>query len=314
VLVTFDLQAATAEHRSLLLRHCYRMLGSWAEAEDLVQDALERAWRARDQYRGEASLKHWLLRIATNTCLNALSQRRARSLPQFDEPPARADFPFLDPEPERFVTPAPDARLYPDPETQTESRESVALAFVALLQRVPPRQRAALLLKDVLGWSAEEIAETLALSLPSVNSALHRAREAIARQPMNQQPPSSVVSRFVQAWETRDLDGLVGLLREDITLSMPPRPLWLDGAADVLEFFQSERFSAYWQAGVRLRPTHANGQQAFAFYHRAPDGWFRPHSLMVTRFIAHRAAELVVFLEPSHFEIFDLPAVLDRTI
>lgn len=312
--MTFDLQAATAEHRSLLLRHCYRMLGSWAEAEDLVQDALERAWKARDEYRGEAAPKNWLLRIATNACLNALSQRRARSLPQFDEPPARPDFPFLDAEPERFVTPAPDARLYPDPETQSESRESVALAFVALLQRVPPRQRAALLLKDVLGWSAEEIAETLELSLPSVNSALHRAREAVARPPLSEEPSSSVLSRFVQAWETRDLDGLVGLLREDLTLSMPPRPLWLHGVADVVQFFQSARFSAYWQAGLRLQPTRANGQPAFAFYQRGADGSFRAHSLMVTRFVADQTAELVVFLETSHFEIFALPPVLDRTI
>lgn len=169
-----DLEAALAAHRAALLRHCYRLVGSHAEAEDLVQDALERAWRARDSYRGEAPVARWLFAIATNTCLNALARRRHRSLPQLDGDPAAGDAGFGDREPERYITPAPDARLFPDPEEVAESRETVALAFVALLQRVPPRQRAALLLKDVLGWSADEIAGALELSVALVNSALDR--------------------------------------------------------------------------------------------------------------------------------------------
>src|SRR5215468_2545158 len=173
-----ELGGAFAELRPELLRHCYRMLGSFEEAEDVVQEVLLRAWRSRDTYAGDAPLSHWLMRIATNACLNALTRgRRPRALPQLDRDP---DAPLAELEAATWVTPAPDAQLFPDPARAAETREQVALAFIALLQRLPPKQRAALLLKDVVGWSAEEIADALELTLFSVNSALHRARVTMA--------------------------------------------------------------------------------------------------------------------------------------
>jgi RNA polymerase sigma-70 factor, ECF subfamily len=313
--VSIDLQAAFAEHRSALLRHCYRMLGSYAEAEDLVQDAFERAWQARDGYRGEASPRRWLFTIATNACLNALARRRPRSLPELEAAAAAPHFELPAREPERFITPAADARLFPGPEEQSEARETLTLAFVALLSRVPPRQRAALLLKDVLGWSAEEIATALEMTLPAVNSALQRARETIARPtPAHAEPPSSTLQSFVQAWETRDLDALVGLLRADITLSMPPWAVWLRGVDDVVSFFQSPRFSVFWSGGVRLLPTRANTRPAFGFYRRAGGGLFEPHSLMVASFVDSRAAGLTVFVGNDFPAQLGLPAKIEAAL
>src|SRR5215468_4733233 len=172
-----------AEHRPALLRHCYRMLGAFEEAEDVVQDVLLRAWRARDSYAGDAPLEHWLMRIATNACLNVLTRDRPRALPQLDRDPTAPGAALQELEAATWVTPAPDARLFPDPARAAEAREQVALAFVALLQRLPPKQRAVLLLKDVVGWSAEEIAAALDLTVSSVNSALHRARETVSAHP-----------------------------------------------------------------------------------------------------------------------------------
>src|SRR3954462_11318917 len=204
-----------AEHRPALLRHCYRMLGSFEEAEDVVQDVLLRAWRSRDTYAGDAPLAHWLMRIATNACLNALTRGRARALPQLDRDPAE---PLMEHEAAAWVTPAPDGRLFPDPARAAEAREQVALAFIALLQRLPPKQRAVLLLKDVVGWSPEEIASALELTESSVNSALHRARQTVAAGPPepHQDPPPEVLAAYVRSWETRDLDSLVALLRQDV--------------------------------------------------------------------------------------------------
>jgi RNA polymerase sigma-70 factor (ECF subfamily) len=313
--VPSDLQAAFAVHRPALLRHCYRMVGCYAEAEDLVQDALQRAWDARTSYRGEASLKSWLYTIATNVCLNALAWRRRLSLPQLERDPAEDDLAIGDQEPERFITPAPDARLFPSPEALSESRESVALAFIALLQRAPARQRAALLMKDVLGWSAEEIAEAMDLSVGAVNSALHRGRQAVARDPGPVEEPSrATLQRFVRAWETRDLDGLVALLRNDSTLVMPPYPGWFRGVDSLVRFFESQRFSAFWAGGVQLIGTRANGLPAFAFYRSAQHGTFAAHSIMVARFLEGRAAEMTVFLGSSNFPVFDLHLTLDRTV
>ncbi len=313
--MTPDLEAALAEHRPALLRHCYRMVGSHAEAEDLVQDALERAWKARESYRGEAPLKRWLFTIATNTCLNALARRRRLSLPQLESDPTSGDFTPDELEPERFITPAPDARLFSDPEALSESRETVALAFIALLQRVPPKQRAALLMKDVLGWPAEEIADALELSVAAVNSALHRSRQAIARdEAAADEPPPETLQSFVRAWENRDLDGLVALLRDDVALAMPPNTMWFRGVEDVVRFFRSPRFTTFWAAGLRLVQTRANGLPAFVFYFRSQDGTWVQRSLMVARFVEARAAELTVFVGPSYFPLFDLPLTLDRTI
>lgn len=309
----FDTTLATL--RPALVRHCYRMLGSFADAEDLVQDTLGRAWTARSSFRGDAPVQRWLFTIATNACLNALAQRRRRSLPQLEADPSPHGIELDTDDPSSFITPAPDSRLFPDPAAALESRESVALAFIALLQRVPPRQRAALLLKDVLGWPAEEIATALEMTLPSVNSALHRAREATAHfEPRVDEPAPESLPRFVFAWESHDLDALVALLREDIELAMPPYPMWFRGLEAVTAFFRSPRFQRFWSAGLRLVPIRANGAPAFAFYRAGEDNQLALHSIMVSRFHADRVAAMDVFLGPSYGAGFGLPPKIDRTI
>ncbi len=309
-----DFAAAFAEHRPALLRHCYRMLGSFAEAEDVAQEALLRAWRARGSYGGEAPLAHWLMRIATNACLNALARGSQRLLPQLERAPVPADTPMETLEAAAWITPAPDSALFPDPGRAAEARETVALAFIALLQRLPPRQRAALLLKDVVGWSAEEIAAALELTVSSVNSALHRARQtmgAAAVEPAAD-PPPDVLGAYVRSWEARDLEALVALLRQDVAFAMPPHALWFRGAETVRAFLQTPRFAAFWARGLRARPTRANGLPAVALYHPiAGDGVFRLHSLQVTRFQGGAVADVTTFVGPHYLHGFDLPPALE---
>lgn len=310
-----DLEAGLTQYRPALLRHCYRMLGVYAEAEDLVQDSLERAWKARASYRSGVPLQHWLFRIATNACLNVLAQRGRLGLPQLEGDSASGEFQQGEPEHSRFITPAADGRLFPDPAEASESRETIALAFVALLQRVPPRQRAALLMKDVLGWPAEEIAEALKISVSSLNSALHRGRQAIAhRESKADEPLPATLRDFIRAWETRDLDGLVALLRKDIVLAMPPHSIWFHGIDDVVRFFRSPQFRAFWSGGVRLALTRANGLPAFGFHRILPDGTQKQHSIMVARFLGGQVAEMTVFVGQGYFAGFDLPLTFDRTV
>jgi RNA polymerase sigma-70 factor (ECF subfamily) len=305
---------AFAEHRPALLRHCYRMLGSFEEAEDLVQEVLLRAWRSRDTYAGDAPLEHWLMRIATNACLNALTRGRTRALPQLDRSPQAAGTPIEELEAATWVTPAPDARLFADPARAAEAREEVALAFVALLQRLPPKQRAVLLLKDVVGWPAEEIGAALELTISSVNSALHRARETIVARPRApaDDPSPEVLSAYLRSWETRDLDSLVALLRRDVEFAMPPHATWFRGADVVRAFLQTPRFAAFWSSGLRGSQTRANGLPAFVWYSaRAGDGIYRLHSIHVMRFHDGALAEATNFIGAHYLHGFDLPLVLD---
>lgn len=300
-----DLHTALTTHRPALLRHCYRMLGSFAEAEDLVQDTVEKAWKARETYEGTAPVERWLYAIATNGCLNVLAQRRRRALPQLEQDPAGDDYSFGETEAERWVTPAPDSRLFPDASEVTEARETVALAFIALLQRVPARQRAALLLKDVLGWSADEIADALGLSVPSVNSAIHRAREGVARVPEQaDEPLPETVRAFVRAWETRDLDALVALLRRDVVLAMPPHALWFRGVDAIVGFLRTPGFSAFWSSVERLQVTRANGLPAVVFHRTLSGGQSSRHSVMVVRFEGERVAEMTTFIGPDLLRAF----------
>jgi len=304
-----ELPAAFGEHRPALLRHCYRMLGSFEEAEDVVQEVLLRAWRSRETYAADAPLEHWLMRIATNACLNVLTRDRPRALPQLDRPPAGADAGFETAEAAAWVTPAPDARLFPDPGRAAEARESVALAFVALLQRLPPKPRAVLLLKDVLGWPAEEIAGALELTLSSVNSALHRAREAVATRPSASvpDPPPEVLSAYVRSWESHDVDALVALLRSDVVLAMPPHAMWFKGAEVVGTFLRGARFASFWARGLRATRTRANGLPALAWYIGDPDGGVhRLHSLHIMRFEDGALAEAVNFIGAYYLHGFDL--------
>jgi RNA polymerase sigma-70 factor (ECF subfamily) len=304
-----EFRDAFTRHRPDLLRHCYRMLGSFADAEDLVQDVLLRAWRARTTYAGDAPLAHWLMRIATNTCLTALTRGRRRELPQLDREPGH---PLEELEAATWITPAPDARLFADPATAAEAREEVALAFIALLQRLPPRQRAVLLLKDVVGWSSEEIAQALELTVSAVSSALHRARETVAARPHGpiDDPPPEALRDYVRAWEARDLDALVARLKDDVVFSMPPHATWLLGRDALMAFLQRPPFSVRWARGLRATPTRANGLPAVVWY--APDdaGAWRLHSLQLMRFEGGQVAEATNFVGAAYLQGFDAPLAI----
>lgn len=298
--MTDDLETVLAAVRPALLRHCYRLVGRIDEAEDLVQVTLERAWKARATFRGDAPIDRWLFTIATNACLNALERRRHLTMPQLEVAPSGADFTLVEAEPSSFISPALDATLFPGVDEGLERRERVALAFIALLQRVPPRQRAAVLMKDVLGWSAEEIADALELTVASVNSALHRGRQTLATVELrDEEPAPQTLGRFLEAWQTHDLDALVALLRHDVELAMPPWAMWFRGVEAVRAFFTSPRFEHFWAGGVRLEPSRANGSPAFVFL-RA--GAF--HSLMVVRFVGEAVASMNVFVgETAQFRV-----------
>ncbi|HEX4338878.1 MAG TPA: RNA polymerase subunit sigma-70 [Polyangiaceae bacterium] len=297
-----------AVHRPALLRHCYRMLGAFADAEDLVQEVLLRAWRSRETYAGEAPLEHWLFRIATNACLNELASRKRRGLPQLDRAAGQPTDPLETLDATEWLTPAPDSALFDGPARALETRESVALAFLALLQRLPARQRAVLLLKDVVGWSADEIAAALELSLGSVNSALHRARETVATRslPLADDPPPAVLRDYVRTWEMRDVDGLVSLLKEDVVFAMPPIALWVHGAGALARFLETPRLTASWAKGFRLVETRANGQTALVFY-RPLDGAYRPTDVQLVRFVDGRLAEATTFFGAAYLRGFDVP-------
>ncbi|MEQ9497056.1 MAG: RNA polymerase subunit sigma-70 [Deltaproteobacteria bacterium] len=296
-----DFERDLAEHRPAILRHCYRMTGAFAEAEDRTQETMERAWRARASFGGRSTLLRWLYAIATNVCLNGIA-RKKRSLPHLVQGPAAPDERLERTEHERWITPAPDDRLFPD--EALESKETVALAFVALLQRVPPRQRAALIMKDVLGWSADEIAQSLELTTSAVNSALFRARQTVTREDgPHHEPAPETVRAFVQAWMERDLDALVALLKDDVTLAMPPYAAWFEGVASVERFLASRSFTAFWEQVTTVASTRANGRPAFGYFRE--DDRAGAYALMVTRFDADRVAEMVVFVEGDRFPAFE---------
>jgi len=301
-----------AEHRPALLQHCYRMMGSFPDAEDVVQDTLLRAWRSRTGYTPDAPVRHWLMRIATNACLTALASRKARSFPSLQGAPFAGETPAIEGDASKWLTPAPDQRLFLAPDDAAEARESVALAFLVVLQRLPPRQRAVLLLKDVVGWSSHDIANTLELSVPAVSSALFRARETVAglSKEISHEPPPAILSEYVRCWETHDLESLVKLLKEDVILAMPPLSTWVHGARDVERFFRLPRFEAFWSLGVRAFQTRANALPAIAWYVRGEDGGFRRHSLEVIRFVAGAVASSTHFIGSDYLVRFEVPEQL----
>ena len=300
-------------HRPKLLRHCYRMLGSFADAEDLVQESLLRAWRARNTYNADAPLINWLMRIATNACLSHLRQKGPRHLPQLDSAAAEPRDAYVSLEVAHWVTPAPDDAVFVGPEDALESRETVALAFVALLQRLPPWQRAVLILTDVMGWSAAEIATTLGHTLPSVTSALHRARDTMSKapkEPLHQAEPEAV-REYLRCWEERDLDGLLARMHADICFSMPPYATWFFGIGAVREFLKGEIFAPFWARGLAARPVHANGQPAAVWY--VPiEGLWRPHSIQVVHFEGARAKHVINFIGEAYLAGFRLPTEVAR--
>ncbi len=319
-------QQLTERYRRELQVHCYRMLGSFHDAEDFVQETFLRAWRGLEGFDGRASIRYWLYRIATNACLNALAARAStgRVLPDMHHPPTE-QMPDREPASDvAWLEPYPDSALdgiaddAPGPDARYEMREAVHLAFMAVVQQLPPRQRAALLLSDVLGWSAAESARLLDSSIASVNSALQRARAALtARLPSGSAAASAgttdqqrvLLERYLRAWESSDVDGFARLLREDAALSMPPWPQWYLGREAIRTFFTwTTRLGGH--APFRLTPTAANRQPAFAFYSRWQGTEWRFHSVQVLELDGEAVTKMTSFVAPSLSSTFALPAVL----
>jgi RNA polymerase sigma-70 factor, ECF subfamily len=313
-----ELERQLDGHRSELTGFCYRMLGSAFEAEDAVQETLMRAWRALDRFEGRATLRSWLYGIATNVCFDHLSSRRRRALPMDVAAPSSGDTPptVLLPE-THWISPIDDARVLPastDPAEIAVGRESVRIAFVAALQHLTPRQRAALILRDVLRWRASEVAALLGCSTTSVNSLVRRARAVLASTGLassdgNRVPGDdearSLVDRYVDAFERYDVDAIVALLRDDVVLSMPPYVLWMQGIDAVRTWFLGA--SPECRSG-RHEPIRANGFPAVATYHpTSPDGSYEAFAIQVFELSGDRIVALHAFLEPGLFPLFGLP-------
>jgi RNA polymerase sigma-70 factor, ECF subfamily len=305
------------QHRLELTAYCYRMLGSAFEAEDAVQDTFLRAWKSFDKFEGRSALKSWLYQIATNVCLDMLEGRQKRARPMDLGPAQPADTPLPDPLPEvAWIEPIPDGRVIPDggdPAEVVEMRESVRLAFVAALQHLPPKQRAVLILHEVLRWKASEIAELLETTVASVNSALQRARATIestgtandhVSEAMDEEH-RDLLARYVDAFQSYDLDALTALLHEDATWNMPPFDLWLQTHDDIREFCMGTGITC---KDSRLIPTTANGMPAFAHYRPSQQGGYEPWSLQVLEISNGRIAGITFFLDtPRLFPLFGIP-------
>ena len=301
------------QHRRELTAYCYRMLGSPFEAEDAVQETLLRAWKSIDRFEGRSELRSWLYRIATNVCLDLLNGRERRARPM-DLGPAREPVAEnLNTLPEvTWIEPLPD-----DPAEVAESRETIRLAFVAALQHLPPRQRAVLILCEVLRWKAAEVAELLETSVASVNSALQRARatleasEITPSEPALNEPDRELLARYVEAFERYDMEALTSLIHEDATQSMPPFDLWLSGRDDIFTWWVGPGAGC---RGSRVIPTvTANGSPAFGQYKPSETGeGYDPWALQVLETSDGRIVELTFFLgTETIFPLFGLPARLD---
>jgi RNA polymerase sigma-70 factor, ECF subfamily len=306
-------------HRRAITGHCYRMLGSVADADDAVQETMVRAWRSIDRFEGRASLRTWLQRIATNVCLDALSDQSRRARPFESGEAAAIDSwagsPLETLDRKHWLEPIPDAHVLPsdaDPHELAVLRQSIRLAFVAALQHLPPRQRACLLLTEVLGWSAAETAEALEMSVAAVNSALQRARATLAsRNAVSSSQPLSdeqeeLLERYVDAFHRYDVDALTGLLREDATFSMPPYTLWLRGPEPVRAWLHGPGAGC---RGSKLVPVQACGSPAFAQYRRGEEeGTYEAWALIVLELAGDRISGWNSFLDTGTlFPRFGLP-------
>jgi len=303
--------------------HCYRMLGSLHDAEDLLQETLLRAWQNLEGFEGRSSLRVWLYRIATNACLNARRARRRQLPPRLNGP---ASDPYAAPDPAAeeilHLEPFPDSLLVEseDPEAHAVAREGIALAFLTAIQLLPPRQRAVLILREVLGWSAAEVAELLDTSIPAVNSALQRARRTLDDEgPVSpdvvakaDNEEALVLERFIRAWEDADMASIATLLRQDAELTMPPDPAWFAGRDAVVTWFSTSTF-VFGDPSRRMRvlPTRANGLPALAVYTAMGEAaQFDAYGIMVLRIEHGEVAEITGFGDGDLHRFFGLPDAL----
>lgn len=322
-------EALVAAHEREIQAHCYRMLGSWTDAEDLAQEAMVRAWRGLDRFEGRSSPRTWLYQIATNACLSALSRRQRRRLPEQLQP-AAAESAGLAPPEEGVAWLQPLPTGHDDVEARAETRQALGLAFAVALQHLPPRQRAALLLRDVVGCEASEVAAMLGTSTPAVNSALVRARERMERfrAEHGDEPPVApldeeqrrLVDAYLAAWEAADVEALAALLSEEVVFSMPPYPTWFRGRAAVARALAEIVFAGV--RAFRLVPTSANGRPAFGVYRQGAAGpglsWARDTErsytgtgIMVLVPGAGEIVHVVTFLDPRLVPRFGLPAAVE---
>jgi RNA polymerase sigma-70 factor (ECF subfamily) len=316
-------------HQRELRAHCYRMLGSVQEADDIVQEAFWRAWDRRETYEGRSTIRAWLYKIATNLCIDSLRHRQRRSLPVIRENastheqpiPASINEPiWLEPYPFDIPEPADE-----NPEAKFSLKESVQLAFLASLHLLPARQRAVLILYDVLDLQTAEVAEILGQTIPSVKSALHRARITLARhypeiQHQNIQKQIAVetlqsrLNNYMQAWETADVEGLIALLKEDCTFSMPPIPSWYSGRENIAGLVRKTIFSGQASGRWRLISTRSNGQSGFGLYKLdEKTGVYDGYGIQVVTFSGDLIEDITTFRDPALLKFFNLPPFLGVT-
>ncbi|MGZ8761715.1 MAG: sigma-70 family RNA polymerase sigma factor [Acidimicrobiia bacterium] len=314
-----DVELRLEQHRQELTAYCYRMLGSAFEAEDAVQDTMVRAWRAFDRFEGRSALRSWLYRIATNVCLDMLNGRQRRARPMDLGPASNASTPLAPPLPEAtWLEPIPDSRVVStgsDPADVASARDSIRLAFVAALQHLPPRQRAVLILREVLRWKAAEVAELLDTTVASVNSTLQRARATLAESNVSEsdaaapmdEAQQALLARYVDAFERYDMESLTALIAEDATQSMPPFEMWLRGRDEIFSFWLGTGAAC---RDSRVIPTAAaNGSPAFGQYKPSgPGGRHEPWALQVLQISDGRIVEFSFFLDVERlFPLFGLP-------
>lgn len=310
-------------YQKQLFVHCYRILGSFEDAEDMLQETLVRVWKHLDSFEGRSSLRSWLYKIATNTSLDALDSRKVRGLPKElyakgdptqPLPPPTQEVNWIEPIPDEWIDGQPD--IYP--EARYEVRESITLAFIAALQKLPGRQRAVLILCDVMGWSSNEAAEILDMTTAAVNSALQRARETLKQTDRKTIPTrlneqlSALLARYVAAWEAADSSELIAVLREDVALTMPPLPVWFGGRVDVKAFLDGYLFKSANPFKVKLEAIRMNGSPAFAVYQMDGDGIYRASALQILTIEHGKIAEINDYLtfDGQLFSRFNLELVV----
>lgn len=326
-----EFSALTELYRRELQVHCYRILGSLHEAEDMVQETMLKAWKRLDTYAGRASFRAWLYKVATNTCLDFLDHQRSKRFLPMELVPSAPPGSHIAPPEMHWLEPLPDEWLGDpsavNPEARYTDSESISLSFLTALQVLPPRQRAVLILRDVLDFSASETAEVLEITVSSANSALHRARTTLSQRYHGREPEGStrsltdertqwLLDHFVRAWETADVEGLVALLKEDAILAMPPSPSWYQGRESIRAFaaatvFADEgMFSGKGKGRWRLVPTRANASPAFALYQRTGQDEFQAFGLHVLAADGEALTQIISFIDPALPVRFGLPATL----